>query len=66
MGPFSRIFLRYLIGYLLAKGIIPDELANEISNDPEVVAWIENGVSLMLAALIERWYWFAKKAGWKT
>ncbi|MBX3532599.1 MAG: hypothetical protein KF849_18530 [Rhizobiaceae bacterium] len=68
MGAIARIIARYgigaLAGYLAAKGLPVDGLAN----DPEVVALIEMGITGFLtvvpAYIVERFYVLAKKRGW--
>lgn len=62
---WMRIFSRYLaggIGGLLIYAGLPPDLANEIKNDPEIVA----GIGLALAALIEWVTVVARRRGWKT
>ena len=41
MGVFVRIFLRWLAGFLIAKGIFSESDASMIANDPELAAMIE-------------------------
>lgn len=63
-APLSRIVLRYSIGYFGAKGILPTEVLQMLSEDPEVMVWIENGIAVACGALVEYWYSLAVKYGW--
>jgi len=58
--PIVRIVLRYAAGVLLAKGLLPQEIADMIANDPELAALI--GVGIM--AGVEGFYVMARKFGW--
>jgi hypothetical protein len=60
MSVFARILLRYLVGYLIAKGL-PEDVVHMIATDPETVAMIEVGAG---AAIIEGWYGLARRFGW--
>ncbi len=63
MAPFIRIFLRYLGGYLVARGFLAQSDAG-LFNDPELVAAISYGGAALCALASEAWYWAAKKWGW--
>ena len=56
-GPIARIILRYGIGYLAGS-----EVGDQLSLDPDLVL----GLSLVLGAVVEGFYMFAKKKGWAT
>lgn len=58
----ARILLRYLAGYLLIKGLLPEDVARMIENDPEIAA----AVGALIAAGVESLYAVAKRLGWKT
>lgn len=58
----SRIALRYISGYLVFKGLVPQEIADMIANDPELAAAL--GVAIMVVA--EGAYALAKRLGWST
>lgn len=60
MGPYIRIALRYIAGYLVLKGLIPADLAEMIVNDPEIAA----AIGLIIAALVETAYALARRLGW--
>lgn len=63
MNPaFIRIGLRYLAGYLVLKGIIPEDVADMIAHDPELAV----AVGALIAAVVEGAYGMAKKLGWRT
>jgi len=62
----ARIALRYIVGFIVARGILPDSIAQELTSDPEVLAMIDGAVGLVAAASIELWYKLAKKFGWAT
>ncbi|KQZ49695.1 hypothetical protein ASD54_12210 [Rhizobium sp. Root149] len=61
-GIFARIALRYLAGYLVLKGLLPQDIADMIAQDPELAALVGSG--LMIA--VEGFYAVAKKRGWTT
>lgn len=61
VGPTSRIALRYLAGFLLLKGIIPQELADQIAADPDLLALLGAGLTIA----VEGFYFAAKKLGWR-
>lgn len=62
MTPYARIIPRYIAGYLLLKGILPQEIADMIANDPEVSA----ACGALIMILVEGLYRVAKKLGWNT
>lgn len=62
MEVYIRIGLRYVAGYLVFKNIIPQELADALARDPELVALIGLGIG----ALVEGAYALARKLGWRT
>jgi hypothetical protein len=58
----ARILLRYLAGYLILKGVLPEDIARMIENDPEIAAV----VGALIAAGVESLYAVAMRLGWKT
>lgn len=63
MNPaYVRVGLRYLAGYLVLKGLIPEEIARIIEEDPELSIIIGTA----LAGVVEWTYAKAKKLGWRT
>lgn len=63
MAPFIRIALRYLGGYLVARGFLAQSEAG-LFNDPELVASLSYGGAALCALIGEGWYALAKKWGW--
>jgi len=63
VAPFVRIFLRYLGGYLVARGFLAQGDVG-LFNDPELVAAISYGGAALCALAGEGWYWAAKRFGW--
>lgn len=63
-GPVARIALRYAIGYLAAKGILPDDLASMITASDEAIDVIQGGICVGLGVCVERAYVMAKTRGW--
>lgn len=62
MGLWTRIALRYLLGYLVLKNIVPQDIAELIENDPEIAAAV--GGALMVA--VEGITVLARRFGWRT
>ena len=65
MAPFIRIALRYLGGYLAARGWLAQADAG-LFTDPELVAAISYGAAALCALIGEGWYYVAKKWGLAT
>jgi hypothetical protein len=66
MSPIIRIALRYLAGFLIAKGWLDATSADALATDPELVAAVQAGAGVVVAALSEWWYSRAKKNGGRT
>ena len=66
MSVFIRIFLRYIAGALIAKGLIDNQTGQIIATDPELVNVLMIAVGSVIGAASEAWYWLARKAGWRT
>lgn len=62
IGPISRILLRYVVGYLVIRSLIPQDIADQIANDPDIAA----ALGIALAAIVEGFYALAKRKGWRT
>lgn len=60
-----RIALRWLAGALVAKGFLTDT-QTDLFLDPDLMSMIEVGAGLLIGALVEGWYYFAKRFGWST
>ncbi len=58
----ARIIARYLAGALVAYGLIPHEVGQELALDPDLALLIGGAVG----AITEAVYAFAKKRGWTT
>jgi hypothetical protein len=65
MAPFIRIGLRYLGGYLAARGWLAQGDSG-MFDDPELVAAISYAGAALCALAGEGWYWLAKRMGWAT
>jgi hypothetical protein len=62
MQVYIRIALRYLAGYLVLKGILPEDMADAIANDPELAL----AIGVAIGIVVEGAYALARKLGWKT
>lgn len=67
MSVYARIISRYLIGgvilgWLAARGYIPQDVVDTIKNDPEFTA----AVAGVLAVIVEFVTVMARRLGWKT
>lgn len=63
MNPvYLRLALRYVAGYLVFKGILPQEIADMIEQDPELAG----AIGALIAVAVEGAYAIAKKLGWRT
>lgn len=62
MSVYIRIALRYIAGYLALVGLLPEDIADMIANDPELAAVI----GMALATGVEAIYRLAKRLGWRT
>jgi len=63
MNPtYIRILMRYLAGYLVLKGILPQDIADMIEQDPELAG----AVGALIAVAVEGAYALARKMGWRT
>lgn len=65
-APLIRIFLRYLAGILVARGLLTAETGGILSADPDVYAVVETAAGLAIAAATEGYYYLARKWGWST
>lgn len=63
MGPFIRIGLRYLGGYLAARGFLA-QTDTDLFDDPDLVAALSYGGAMLCALASEGWYVLARKMGW--
>ena len=58
----ARIVARYLAGALVAYGLIPHEVGQELAMDPDVALVLGAAIS----AVTEAVYAIAKRKGWTT
>ena len=65
MTPLIRIALRWVGGYLVARGVFA-QTDSGLFSDPDLVAAINYGLAALCALLSEGWYLLAKRMGWKT
>ncbi len=64
-GPIVRIFLRYLSGLLVMKGLISTGMGTELAVDPDALAILELVVGAGAGVAAEWWYALAKRFGWQ-
>lgn len=66
LAPYTRIILRYGVGYLGVKGFLPVELTDMITSDPELLTVLNLAAAALIGGVVEAWYILAKKFGWST
>jgi hypothetical protein len=66
MNVWSRIFLRYLSGFLISAGLLLPADAAAIIGDPEIVNAVALALGTLAAAVTETAYALAKRWGWST
>ena len=66
MSVYVRIFLRYAAGFLIAKGILSQDLGDALAGDPDIIAAAETLAGFGVAVATEWYYRAAKKFGWPT
>lgn len=66
LSPILRIVLRYLAGFLVAKGLLSAEFGMDLANDADVLALMEIAAGAIIAGATEAFYFVAKKMGWRT
>jgi hypothetical protein len=59
---YLRIALRYGAGMLAAKALLPQDIANMIASDPELVG----ALAALIAVAVEGYYAIAKRFGWRV
>lgn len=60
LAPLSRNLIRYLVGYLLLKQMVPPDIAAMLANDPFLVT----AVAALLGVIVEGFWIMARKFGW--
>ncbi len=63
-APVVRIFLRYLAGLLVMKGLISTSMGTELASDPDLMAVLELLVGTAAGVVAEWWYVLARRFGW--
>lgn len=67
MSPvIARIVLRWVAGFLIAKGLFAPDDAQMFTADPEIERLVISGAGALAGAAAEGWYWLAKRLGWRT
>jgi hypothetical protein len=61
-----RILLYILSGVLVRGGWLPDDMAHELSNNPDMVWLFEAAASAVIGAGTLLWWRIAKRMGWNT
>lgn len=66
MSVIIRILLYIVAGNLMRGGWIPEDVANQLSTDEELIRLIEMALSGILTAGTIFWWRIAKRLGWST
>jgi len=53
-APIARIILRYTSAFLVGFGLMGDDVAAQVSNDPDLALLLSMAIGATLAALTER------------
>ncbi len=61
-GAITRILLRWLAAFLVARGYFSDDLASSLLSDPD----IQIAAGAVIGMATEGWYAAAKRFGWNT
>ncbi|MDK2769928.1 MAG: hypothetical protein KYX69_19695 [Sphingomonas sp.] len=59
-----RIALRYVAGFLIAKGLLSPDLGDYVTSDPDIAGMVEVGLGLAAGAAAEAFYVLARRFGW--
>lgn len=65
-GAVARIALRYGVGILVGAGWLSSEIGSQITTDPDVAVVVDLAGFAVGGAIVEGWYWMAKRFGWAT
>jgi hypothetical protein len=65
-GAIARIGLRYGIGILVGAGWLGSEVGSQISSDPDIITLVDYAGLVIAGAIVEGWYWLAKRWEWTT
>lgn len=63
-GVAARIILRYLAGYLVARGLVTTDFGATLAGDADLASAAELLIGLGIGAASEGWYILARKFGW--
>lgn len=63
-GVAARIFLRYLAGYLVARGVVSTDIGATLAGDADLASAAELLIGLGIGAVSEGWYVLARRFGW--
>ena len=66
IGPFSRIALRYVAGFLVAKGLLSGADSDFLSTDPAVAFVVGAGAGVALGFAGEGFSWLATTASFRS
>jgi hypothetical protein len=61
-----RIALRYIAGFLVAKGLVTTDLGAGLASDPDVLNVMTILAGFVLGGIAEGFYWLARRFGWGT
>lgn len=64
LAPVIRIGLRYLAGFLVAKGVIDTNMGANLAADADILSVLEIAAGLAIAAATEVFYILARRLGW--
>lgn len=65
-GPIARILIRYLVGALVMYGLLDAPGADQISNDPDIIALVAMVLATVAGTATELAYALARRWGWRT
>ena len=66
MTPLARIALYVVAGYLMRGGWLPEDMAHQLSTDPDMVFIFEATIGAAVSAVTLVWWRIAKRMGWNT
>lgn len=66
LAPLARVILRYVAGALLGAGVSVGAAGYVLADDPDLVMLVSIGLSFLIGAASEGFYYLAKKYGWRT
>lgn len=66
LSPILRIILRYVAGFLVAKGLLDAQTGADLAADADLLHVMEIAAGFTIAAVTEGFYALAKRFGWST